>query len=111
MEQVEKISVTVTAAMARDIREKVASGSYASASEVIRAALRALQKDDQEHAERIASIKARIKASVEDLGPGYTGEEVLDSIRRGADARYGGFHEDPAGAVEQDGSRRSSSDS
>ena len=80
MEQVEKISVTVTAAMARDIREKVASGSYASASEVIRAALRALQKDDQEHAERIASIKARIKASVEDPRPPVPLEEAFARI-------------------------------
>lgn len=82
MEQVEKISVTVTAAMARDIREKVASGSYASASEVIRAALRALQKDDQEHAERIASIKARIEASVEDTRPPVRLEEAFARIEK-----------------------------
>ena len=62
MEQVEKISVTITAAMARDIREKVESGGYASASKVVRAALRALQKDEAEHAERLTAIKAQIRA-------------------------------------------------
>lgn len=100
MEPAEKLSVTVTPAMARMIREKVENGSYGSASEVVRAALRALQRDDEEHAERLASIKARIKASIEDKGPGYTGEEVLDHIRRRLEAKYGGLHEDPAGPLE-----------
>ncbi|MDP3895753.1 MAG: type II toxin-antitoxin system ParD family antitoxin [Mesorhizobium sp.] len=102
MEQVEKMSVTVTAAMARDIREKVASGSYASASEVIRAALRALQKDDQEHAERISSIKARIKASVDNPGPGHSSEEVFGRLRARLEAKAtgGGFHEEPSNPLE-----------
>ena len=40
MEAAEKLSVTVTPSMARMIREKVEQGSYGSASEVIREALR-----------------------------------------------------------------------
>jgi len=63
MEPVEKLSVTVTPAMARLIREKVEDGSYASTSEVVRAALRAFQREEEQHAERLASIKARVKAS------------------------------------------------
>lgn len=82
MEQVEKISVTVTAAMARDIRDKVEGGSYASASEVIRAALRALQREDEGHAERLASIKARIKASVEDTRPPVPLSAAFERIAR-----------------------------
>lgn len=101
MEQVEKISVTVTAAMARDIREKVESGSYASASEVVRAALRVLKKDEEEHAERIASIKARIKASIDDPGPGHTSEEVFGRLRARLEAKAaGGFHEEPSDPLE-----------
>jgi len=101
MEQVEKISVTITAAMAKDIREKVESGAYASASEVVRAALRALQKDDQEHAERIASIKAQIKASLDDRSASYSNEEVFDEIRAKLRAKAaGGFHETPQGPLE-----------
>ena len=100
MEQVEKISVTVTASMARDIRDKVETGSYASASEVVRAALRALQREEEEHVERLAAIKARIRASIDDKGSGHTGDEVLESIRRRHDVGYGGLHESPAGPLE-----------
>ncbi len=80
MEQVEKISVTITAAMAKDIREKVESGAYAPACEMVRAAFRALHKNDQEHAERIASIKAQIRESVEDPRPPVPMEEAFERI-------------------------------
>lgn len=81
MEPAEKLSVTVTPAMARLIREKVEDGSFGSASEVIRAALRAFQREEEEHAERIASIRARIKASIEDPRPSIPAEEVFRSLK------------------------------
>ena len=81
MDKVEKLSVTVTAAMARDIRDKIELGNYASASEVIRAALRALGREEEEHAERMASIKARIRASVEDARPAVALDQAFERIR------------------------------
>jgi len=81
MEAAEKLSVTVTPAMARMIREKVEDGSYGSASEVIRAALRAFQREEDEHAERMASIRARVKASLEDKRPNLSGEEVRTHLQ------------------------------
>ncbi|MER9964051.1 type II toxin-antitoxin system ParD family antitoxin [Mesorhizobium sp. M0045] len=81
MESAEKLSVTVTPAMARMIREKVEDGSYGSASEVVRAALRAFQREEEEHAERMASIRARVKASIEDARPNVSGEEVRGRLR------------------------------
>ena len=81
MEPAEKLSVTVTPAQARLIREKVENGSFGSASEVIRAALRAFQREEEEHAERIASIKARLKASIEDPRPPIPAEEVFRSLK------------------------------
>lgn len=81
MDNAEKLSITVTAAMARDIREKVEIGSYASASEVIRAALRALRREEEEHAERMVSIKARIRASVEDARPAVALDQAFERIR------------------------------
>ncbi|WP_376704231.1 type II toxin-antitoxin system ParD family antitoxin [Mesorhizobium sp. ISC25] len=81
MESAEKLSVTVTPAMARMIREKVEDGSYGSASEVIRAALRAFQREEEEHAERMASIRARVKASIEDTRPNLSSEEVRARLR------------------------------
>ena len=85
MEPAEKLSVTVTPAMARLIRDKVEDGSFGSASEVIRAALRAFQREEEEHAERIASIKARIKASVEDPRPNLSSKQVRAQLQRIAD--------------------------
>ena len=85
MEPAEKLSVTVTSAQARLIREKVEDGSFGSASEVIRAALRAFQREEEEHAERIASIKARIKASVEDPRPNLSSKQVRAQLQRIAD--------------------------
>jgi antitoxin ParD1/3/4 len=82
MEPAEKLSITVTATQAKLIREKVEQGSFGSASEVIRAALRAFEREEQEHAERIASIKARIKASIEDPRPGIPMEEAFEQVRR-----------------------------
>jgi antitoxin ParD1/3/4 len=82
MEPAEKLSVTVTPAMARLIRDKVEDGSFGSASEVIRAALRAFQREEEEHAERIASIKARLKASIEDPRPPVPIEEAFDRVRK-----------------------------
>ncbi|MBZ9965618.1 type II toxin-antitoxin system ParD family antitoxin [Mesorhizobium sp. BR1-1-2] len=81
MEPAEKLSVTVTPAMARMIREKVEDGSFGSASEVIRAALRAFQREEDEHAERMASIRARVKASIEDTRPGVPLDEAVERIK------------------------------
>lgn len=81
MEPAEKLSITVTPTQARLIREKVEDGSFGSASEVIRAALRAFQREEEEHAERIAAIKARIKASVEDPRPPVPAEDVFRTLK------------------------------
>ncbi|MCF6103793.1 type II toxin-antitoxin system ParD family antitoxin [Mesorhizobium muleiense] len=81
MEPAEKLSVTVTPAMARMIREKVEDGTFGSASEVIRAALRAFQREEEEHAERMASIRARVKASIEDTRPAVSLEEAIDRVK------------------------------
>jgi antitoxin ParD1/3/4 len=67
MESAEKLSVTVTPAMARMIR--------------IRAALRAFQREEEEHAERMASIRARVKASIEDRRPAVPLEEASDRVK------------------------------
>ncbi|MBZ9941725.1 type II toxin-antitoxin system ParD family antitoxin [Mesorhizobium sp. BR1-1-13] len=82
MEAAEKLSITVTPAMARMIRERVDDGSFGSASEVIRAALRAFQREEEEHAERMASIRARVKASIEDTRPNLSGEQIRDRLKK-----------------------------
>lgn len=95
MEAAEKLSITVTAAQAKLIREKVEDGSFGSASEVIRAALRAFQRDEDEHAERLASIRARVKASIEDPRPNLSSTQVRNHLKRIAD-QYSRIADDPA---------------
>ncbi|MDX8469584.1 type II toxin-antitoxin system ParD family antitoxin [Mesorhizobium sp. VK23B] len=81
MESAQKLSITVTPAMARMIREKVENGSFGSVSEVIHAALRAFQREEEEHAERIASIRARVKASLADTRPAISSDEAIARIK------------------------------
>jgi antitoxin ParD1/3/4 len=95
MESAEKLSITVTPAMARMIRERVEDGSFGSASEVIRAALRAFQREEEEHAERMASIRARVKASIDDTRPAVPLDEAIDRVKKRI-SRLAQDHDDPA---------------
>lgn len=75
MSVAEKISITLTPEMNRMIKQRVEAGDYGSTSELIREALRVWQKRDEEHHERIAEIRSRIKASVADSRPSFSLEE------------------------------------
>lgn len=79
----EKLSITLPPQMVEAIREKVASGAFASTSEVIREAVRVWQRREQEHEERLAAIRARIERSLADPRPDMSSEEVdsfLESV-------------------------------
>jgi antitoxin ParD1/3/4 len=76
----EKLSITVTEEHAEAIRSRVESGEYGSTSEVIRAALRLLDKDEEMYQERLETIRRRIQASIDDPRPSLSGEEVRTSI-------------------------------
>ena len=80
MQSAEKISITMTPEMLRSIRESVEAGEYASTSEVIRHAMRLWQRERDEHTERIAAIKARIRKSLDDPRPDLTEEEMEAAI-------------------------------
>jgi len=81
MDQTEKLSITVTAQQAEAIRQQVASGAYASASEVVRAGLRALDREREEYQQRIESIRARIQESLNDTRPSLPLKEAMDELR------------------------------
>jgi len=76
MPAIERLSISLPAEMARLIRAKVEDGSYASVSEVIRESLRAWEEKERLHAERLASIRARIAESLADPRPPLTEEEM-----------------------------------
>ena len=78
----EKISITVTPAMKRILEERVASGQFASASELMREAFRTWKQQQDEHEARLASIRARIDRSMNDPRPSIPAEEVFDRLRQ-----------------------------
>lgn len=95
MQPAEKISITLPPDMVRLIRDKVESGAYASTSEVIREAMRLWQRQEEEHAERMAAIRARVRRSLKDPRPSLSAEEVrswIDGLR----ARAGRSADDDA---------------
>lgn len=63
--QTEKLSISLPLDMARMIRRQVENGDYASNSEVIRDALRIWQQREEERAERLKMIRAKINEAAE----------------------------------------------
>ena len=84
MANVEKISVALTPEMAATMRRLVATGEYASASEVMREALREWQFRRTQRAEAVAELGRLWDRGLES-GPACDGEEVLARIRERLD--------------------------
>ena len=78
----EKISITVTPAMKRVLEERVASGEFASASELMREAFRTWQKQQDEHQARVAEIRARIQHSLGDPRPSVPAKDVFENLQK-----------------------------
>jgi len=87
MAAAEKISITLTPEMNRIIKSRVAAGDFASSSELIREALRVWQKREEEHRERLASIRARLQESIDDPRPPLSLDEARGDFRRHVEAR------------------------
>jgi antitoxin ParD1/3/4 len=78
----ETITVTLPAETARAIREKVESGGYASADEVIQEALRLLDDELIETPEFTTSMREKIRESIADPRPSVPMDEVFERLRR-----------------------------
>ena len=65
------ISISLTPELISLIRAKVDSGRYSSTSEVVREALRLLERADREEAERIRGLRRAWREGIEsgDAGP------------------------------------------
>ena len=57
------MNVSLTTELTDFVAELVASGRYRSASEVVRAALRCLQKDEQEAHEKSAALPSESRSN------------------------------------------------
>ena len=70
------MNVSLTPELERLVQEKVASGLYNSASEVVREALRILKERDEMRSLALEDLKREIAAGLDDLDRGEA--EVLD---------------------------------
>ena len=55
-------NVNLTDELDRFVAAKIESGRYENASEVVRAALRTLERDEQEHEAKLTALRAAIDA-------------------------------------------------
>lgn len=82
------MNVSLTPELDRYIEEKVKSGRYRSASEVVRESLRVMQQAEEERQARLAALRGEISRGLSELdrGLGVDGEQVfaelLDQIER-----------------------------
>ena len=70
MANVKKRSVSLTPDLDDAIQRRIASGRYASQSEVIRAALRVLERDEEEQARKLAALDAALASGIADAEAG-----------------------------------------
>lgn len=78
------MNVSLTPELERLVNQKVESGMYTSASEVVREALRLLNERDQTKQHRLAELRRNIAIGIEraDRGELVDGEEFFDQLLR-----------------------------
>jgi antitoxin ParD1/3/4 len=76
------MNVSLTPELERLVAEKVESGLYRSASEVLREGLRLLQLREEEQAVRMEALRRDIQEGLDELdrGAGVPGGEAFDRI-------------------------------
>lgn len=70
MADVQKRSISLTLDLDDAIQRRIASGRYASQSEAIRAALRVLERDEEEQARKLAALDAALARGIADAEAG-----------------------------------------
>jgi antitoxin ParD1/3/4 len=78
---VERITVAITQEMAHLVRDVVRSGEYASASEVVRDALRLWTEHQKARARQVEELRQRWREGLES-GPAEEGALVLARLRQ-----------------------------
>jgi antitoxin ParD1/3/4 len=82
MTTAEKISIALPPEMVAVVRGAVATGEYASSSEVIRDALREWTQNRSFRQQGVAESQKLWKEALEDNSPGLPAEEVLERLER-----------------------------
>lgn len=78
------MNISLTDELANFVKAKVAGGRYGSSSEVVREALRLMEKFDRQEAEKLALLRAAWK---EGISSGDAGEVDFAELKREARAR------------------------
>ncbi|MCL1468021.1 type II toxin-antitoxin system ParD family antitoxin [Argonema galeatum] len=76
------MNVSLRGELEQFIDERVKSGRYSSADEVVEEALWLLRERDRTQSEHLAELKAKIREGIEELdrGEGIDGEEVFAEL-------------------------------
>ena len=84
MESKTEMNVSLTPEFERYINEKVKSGLYSTASEVVREGLRIMQERDRFNAARLKQLRDDIQVGLDQLarGDGVDGEKAFARILR-----------------------------
>jgi antitoxin ParD1/3/4 len=77
------MNVNLTPEMAEYVSAELKSGDYASASELVREALRVLKRDREVEAEKLALLRAAIDAGIEDAEQGRFSDRSVSDIVKG----------------------------
>ena len=77
------MNVNLTPEMAEYVSTELKSGDYASASELVREALRVLKRDREVEAEKLALLRAAIDAGMEDADEGRFSDRTVSDIAKG----------------------------
>jgi antitoxin ParD1/3/4 len=82
------VNISLTPELEELIHERVRSGRYSSASEVVREALRMLADRDELRELRMAEVRAKVAEGLESLdrGEAASGDEVFERILDGRSA-------------------------
>jgi antitoxin ParD1/3/4 len=82
MTTAEKISIALPPEMVSLVRGAVATGEYASSSEVIRDALRDWTYKRSLRQQGVAELRQLWQAALDDKAPGVSADQVLDRLER-----------------------------
>lgn len=78
------MNVSLPDELAKFVKDKVSTGRYGSSSEVVREALRLMERAEQQEAEKLGFLRRRWK---EGIDSGQPGEVDFTALRKEARAR------------------------
>lgn len=83
------MNVSLTPELEKYVADKVASGRYTSASEVVREALRLLEREEKSRTEQLEEFNRELQARIESLDRGehVTPEKAKEHFRRRSEER------------------------